>query len=65
LVAAGFLAGAFSVYYLLWRTHAIVPGHPLSLRPPEILQPSPPPPRTVAAPVSTAAVPTPTPTPRA
>jgi hypothetical protein len=49
----------FTAYYLLWRTHALVPGHPLSLRSPEILQPSPRPPRTVPAP------PTPTPTPRA
>ncbi|HTO75573.1 MAG TPA: hypothetical protein VMQ61_05805 [Thermoanaerobaculia bacterium] len=65
LVAAGFLAGAFTAYYLLWRTHALVPGHPLSLRPPELLQPPPPPPRTIAAPTPPAATPTPTPIPGA
>ena len=26
-----------TAYYVLWRTHGLVPGHPLALRPSEIL----------------------------
>jgi len=58
LFAAGFLAGALTAYYLLWRTHALTPGHPLALRPSEILAPPAPPPRTIPPT-------TPTPTPAA
>ena len=60
--AAGFLAGALFAYYLLWRTHALVPGHPLALRASEILSPPAPPPRTIP-PTPSPAVPEPTPTP--
>lgn len=59
-MAAGFLAGAMSAYYLLWRTHALVPGHPLALRTSEILPPPERPPRTV--PVTRTVPPTPAPT---
>lgn len=47
LVAAGFLAGTLTAYYALWRTHALLPGHPLALRTSEILSPAPRPPRTI------------------
>jgi len=35
-VAGGFVAGAFTSYYVLWRAHALAPGHPLALRTSEI-----------------------------
>jgi hypothetical protein len=57
LVAAGFLAGALTAYYLLWRVHALVPGHPLARRSAEVFSPPDRPPRTIP--------PSPTPTPTA
>jgi len=63
LIAAGFLAGAMSAYYLLWRTHALVAGHPLSLRTSEILSPPARPPRTIAMTPTVTPTPSPTATP--
>ncbi|HYB54432.1 MAG TPA: hypothetical protein VEG84_11255 [Thermoanaerobaculia bacterium] len=42
-----------TAYYVLWRTHALVPGHPLALRTSEILSPPARPPLTIP-PTSTA-----------
>ena len=59
LVAVGMVAGAMTTYYALWRTHALVPGHPLTLRTSEIVSPRVRLPRTIPPTVT----PTPTPTP--
>jgi hypothetical protein len=63
LVAAGFLAGAMTAYYILWRTHGLVPGHPLALRASEILSRPARAPRTI--PPTATAAPTATVTPAA
>jgi hypothetical protein len=47
------------MYFALWRTHALLPGHPLALRTSEILSPAPRPPRTI--PPTATATPTITP----
>ncbi|MGH9369362.1 MAG: hypothetical protein ACRD3M_17040 [Thermoanaerobaculia bacterium] len=52
-----------SAYYLLWRTHALVPGHPLALRTSEVFSPPARPPRTI--PPTATATPTPAPGARA
>jgi hypothetical protein len=53
LVAGGFVAGAFSAYFALWRAHALVAGHPLAIRPAEFAASTPLPRRTLAPPTAT------------
>ncbi|HTO87323.1 MAG TPA: hypothetical protein VMR54_07320 [Thermoanaerobaculia bacterium] len=50
-----------STYYLLWRTHGLAPGHPLALRPSEILPAPTRPPRTIPATNTPTPAPTTTP----
>jgi hypothetical protein len=43
----GFLAGALSIYYLLWRTGSLVPGRAFTLTTKELVSGIPPTPRPV------------------
>jgi hypothetical protein len=53
--AGGFLAGAFTAYYVLWRSHALVAGHPLAMRPADVAASAPPAPWSVPTPRSSPA----------